>query len=69
MSFSCAPASRVTHSKEGHICTTYAVLETGPDVKPDSKGKTVAVWEEHITGGMSSNLGEDRKKRSAVVRR
>ncbi|KAH9855045.1 hypothetical protein C2E23DRAFT_867127 [Lenzites betulinus] len=62
--FSCPPASRTTRSGGGRVCTTYAVLETGPDVQPDGKGKTAVAWEETLSGGVmaADSQGQKRKR-------
>ncbi|KAI0751088.1 hypothetical protein C8Q80DRAFT_1099341 [Daedaleopsis nitida] len=66
--FSCSPATRVGHNKTGsQTCTTYAVLDSGADVQPEGKGKTVIAWEEDLSGGMSSNARREMKKRVAVT--
>ncbi len=60
---------RTSQAKGGiRTCTTYAVLESGPDVQPEGKGKTVLAWEEHLAGGMSTSTESEKKKRVATVR-
>lgn len=67
-SFAGSPASRTTHSSGSRVCTTYAVLQTGPDVQPEGKGKTVVAWEESLSGGvMTADLQGEKNKRVAVV--
>ncbi|KAI0375953.1 hypothetical protein BV20DRAFT_985175 [Pilatotrama ljubarskyi] len=67
-SFSCPPASRVTRSGSSRVCRTYAVLETGPDVQPDGRGKTVVAWDEPLDGGvMSTEAAGEKNKRVAVA--
>ncbi|KAI0832732.1 hypothetical protein BC628DRAFT_1309590 [Trametes gibbosa] len=64
--FSCPPASRTTRSGSSRVCITYAVLDTGPDVQPDGKGKTVVAWEESLSGGvMTADSQGQRSKRVA----
>ncbi|OSD04539.1 hypothetical protein PYCCODRAFT_1443810 [Trametes coccinea BRFM310] len=64
-SFSCPPASRTRQRNGGRSCTTYAVLESGPDVQPEGKRKTVVAWDEPLTGGVAEAQGE-KSKRVAV---
>ncbi|TFK94274.1 hypothetical protein K466DRAFT_476809 [Polyporus arcularius HHB13444] len=67
-SFSCPPAMRTSQAKGGiRTCTTYAVLESGPDVQLEGKGKTVLAWEEHLAGGMSTSTESEKKKRVATA--
>ncbi|KAI0722363.1 hypothetical protein C8T65DRAFT_704869 [Cerioporus squamosus] len=67
-SFSCPPAMRTSQAKGGaRTCTTYAVLESGPDVQPEGKGKTVLAWEEPLAGGMSTSTESEKKKRVATA--
>ncbi|RPD66864.1 hypothetical protein L226DRAFT_549593 [Lentinus tigrinus ALCF2SS1-7] len=67
-SFSCPPATRTSPAKGGvRTCTTYAILESGPDMQPEGKGKTVLAWEESLAGGMSTSTESDKKKRVAVA--
>ncbi|KAI9064835.1 hypothetical protein FKP32DRAFT_1665671 [Trametes sanguinea] len=65
-SFSCSPASRTTQRNGGRSCTTYAVLDSGPDVQPEGKGKTVVAWDEPLAGGVADAHGE-KSKRVTVV--
>ena len=44
------------------------MLDSGPDVQPEGKGKTVAFWEEDLSGGVASSAQDERKTRTAVVR-
>ncbi|KAM5534801.1 hypothetical protein V8D89_011517 [Ganoderma adspersum] len=67
-SFSCSPATRTSRSTAGaRRCTSYAVLESGPDVQPEGKGKTVVSWEEELSGVASSSMQDEKKKRTAVA--
>ncbi|KAI0355300.1 hypothetical protein OH77DRAFT_316034 [Trametes cingulata] len=67
-SFACPPASRITRSGSTRACRTYAVLETGSDVQPDGKGKTVVAWDEPLDGGvMSADAAGEKSKRVAVA--
>ncbi|KAI0776156.1 hypothetical protein BD413DRAFT_261764 [Trametes elegans] len=67
-SFACPPASRTTQSNGSRVCTTYAVLTAGPDVQPDAKGKTVAVWEEPLSGGaLTAEPQGEKSKRVALA--
>ncbi|KAI0331319.1 hypothetical protein GY45DRAFT_1336311 [Cubamyces sp. BRFM 1775] len=66
-SFACPPASRTTHRNGTRVCTTYAVLESGPEVQSNGKGKTVAMWEEPVSGGTASTeLQREKTKKVAV---
>ncbi|KAI0638487.1 hypothetical protein C8Q77DRAFT_1091361 [Trametes polyzona] len=66
-SFSCPPASRTRQSGGTRICNTYAILETGPDVQPEGKGKTVVAWEEPLSGGVMTAEGQGEKSRRVAV--
>ncbi|EIW61588.1 uncharacterized protein TRAVEDRAFT_69910 [Trametes versicolor FP-101664 SS1] len=67
-SFAGPPASRTTHKSGSRVCTTYAVLQTGPDVQPEGKGKTVVAWEESLSGGvMTADLQGEKNKTVAVA--
>ncbi|KAI0677249.1 hypothetical protein C8Q78DRAFT_1088267 [Trametes maxima] len=67
-SFSCSPATRITRRNGVRVCTTYAVLEAGSDVRPDAKGKTVVAWEEAVSGVTGSeDLPGEKNKRVAVA--
>ena len=68
-SFACPPATRTSCTVVGtRKCTSYAVLDSGPDVQPEGKGKTVAYWEEDLSGGVASSGQDERKTRTAAVR-
>lgn len=44
------------------------MLQTGPDVQPEGKGKTVVAWEESLSGGvMTADLQGEKNKTVAVV--
>ena len=47
---------------------TYAVLESGPEVQPEGKGKTIAAWEEDLAGATSSGAQSEKRRWVAVVR-
>ncbi|KAI0650437.1 hypothetical protein C8Q79DRAFT_1083841 [Trametes meyenii] len=67
-SFSCPSATRITRRDGSRVCTTYAVLEAGPDVQLDGKGKTIVMWEEALSGGAISGDPQGEKvKRIAVA--
>ncbi|EJF62319.1 hypothetical protein DICSQDRAFT_58264 [Dichomitus squalens LYAD-421 SS1] len=67
-SFSCPPATRTSRTNVGtRKCTSYAVLESGPDVAPEGKGRTVVSWEEELSGGIASSAQEGRNKRTSVA--
>ncbi|KAI1796095.1 hypothetical protein LXA43DRAFT_652845 [Ganoderma leucocontextum] len=66
-SFSCSPATRISRTTAGtRKCASYAILESGADVRPEGKGKTVVAWEEELSGGVSSSA-RDEKKRTTVI--
>jgi hypothetical protein len=46
------------------ICSTYAVLDAAPEIKPEEAGRTVWRWKTTLDGGMASGSGD---KLSAVV--
>ncbi|KAH9899554.1 hypothetical protein C8Q73DRAFT_639326 [Cubamyces lactineus] len=66
-SFACPPASRTTLRNGIRICTTYAVLESGPHVQSNGKGKTVVMWEESLSGGAASTESQNEKNKKVSV--
>ncbi|KAH9948785.1 hypothetical protein B0H21DRAFT_777679 [Amylocystis lapponica] len=61
-SFSCSPVSRTTRVDGVKKCTTYVVVDSSPDIKSDERGRTVWIWEEHLSGGVMSGDAPRTKK-------
>ncbi|KAI0652881.1 hypothetical protein C8Q70DRAFT_1059801 [Cubamyces menziesii] len=66
-SFACLPASRTTLRNGARVCTTYAVLQSGPEVQSDGKGKTVAMWEEAVSGAAAATDSQNEKIKKVSV--
>ncbi|OSX59323.1 hypothetical protein POSPLADRAFT_1075545 [Postia placenta MAD-698-R-SB12] len=66
--FSCPPVTRISTSEGLRTCTTYAVVESSPDIDKEDRGRTVWVWEEQLSGGVMSR-DMSAKKRTAVMPR
>ncbi|CCM01750.1 uncharacterized protein FIBRA_03816 [Fibroporia radiculosa] len=64
--FSCPPVTQTSRRNGVDICTTFAVVESSPDVLQKEGGRTVWKWEEQLSGGVMSGDAQ-KKKKSALV--
>ncbi len=66
VTFSCHAVTRTTQNEDVRTCTTYAVLESGPDISAEARGRTVWIWDERLSGNLVAAEAQ-KSKRSVVV--
>lgn len=63
--FACPAVSRLNLSNGVTACTTYAAIQSAPDIATDDTGKVIWMWKGTVEGGLDE---PPSKKQSAKVR-